>query len=391
VRFWKRLELEWKILLLAAAVFIAIAWPVQHRFVRRIETILAQSVDTRLEPILRRELRAADAPADRAALAARLERASQWEALIPIVVREQRQIIFGFSVILFIGFVLAAIWSLRRLTQPLKDLAVAVEHIGKGRRVTVRTDSGGALGRVEQAVDSMQVELEALREKARVRGMEAAWKDIARVMAHEIKNPLTPIRLTLDRLEERTLTGETLEARHMTRALGRINKQVDVLEALVNQFRSFSREPEATIEPVALRDALEQVSETLAPSVTTAIQGDATVAADRLLLHQVALNLWKNALEAGADHVVVRIAREADQVRLEIADNGPGIPAGDLERIWLPYVSFKKGGTGLGLPVVKRLVETMHGTITLESRTGGPRRGLAAIVRLPAAGEDADE
>ncbi len=388
--FWKNLELEWKILILAATVFVAIAWPVQNRFIRRVETILSQSVDHRLEPVLRNQLSGAG-EGDRQALTARLERARQWEALIPIVVREQRQIVFGFSVILFIGFVLLALWTLKRLTQPLKDLALAVEQIGKGNRVAVHRVSGGALGRVEKAVDQMQEELEALREKARVQGMEAAWKDIARVMAHEIKNPLTPIRLTLDRMEEKTSGGEHIDAGRMEKFLGRINKQVDVLELLVNQFRSFSREPEARLEPVSVRKELESVAETMAPAVQGSIEGEALVQADRLLLGQIVLNIWKNALEAGADAVCARIQRCDDRVTVEIADNGSGIPAEDLEKVWLPYVSFKKGGTGLGLPVVKRLVETMHGSISLRSRTGASAHGVVVFIELPAAKESAHE
>jgi signal transduction histidine kinase len=379
---WKKLELEWKILIVAAGLFIAIAWPIQRVFISRLQIVLSQSVDHQLEPVLRRRLASADRSA-REAVTARIERARQWEALIPIVIREQRQILFGLSVMFFFVFLLLALWTLKRLTQPLKDLALAVERIGRGEAASIEPRSGGALGRLESTVDQLQDELGVLRERARVAGMEAAWKDIARVMAHEIKNPLTPIRLALDSIEEKSASGEALCGARMETYLRRINTQVDALENLVNQFRSFSREPEARLEPVALRQSLERVAESMQGRLHTIVEGDAAACADRLLLNQALLNIWKNALEAGASGLRATIRSENERTSLVISDNGPGIAKEDCERIFLPYVSFKKGGAGLGLSVVKRLVETMRGTIRLDVGCDPEYTGLTVAIHLP--------
>ncbi|MBD3315716.1 MAG: HAMP domain-containing protein [Chitinivibrionales bacterium] len=387
MRPWRRLELEWKVLLLASVIFAAFAWPVQRLYIARLTTALQQSIDPRLEPILRSQLKTASA-ADSAAIVGSIERNRQWRALIPMIVAEQQQSIFVFSFVLSAVLFLFALWTLKRLTRPLKNLAVAVEAIGRGKRAQIQAASGGALGTLEQAVIEMQDELDVLRERARVQGMETAWQEIARVMAHEIKNPLTPIRLSLDAMEEKIATGGGLSSEVMKRHLGRINAQTDNLERLVNQFRSFSREPELRLRALSIREPIEVVAHDMASRVVTTVDGNAVVMADLYLLNQLLLNVWKNALEAGADTIAVTIrpgaaeGHTATPVRIVIADNGPGISKNDLERVWLPYVTLKKGGTGLGLPVVRKLVETMNGSVYLES---APGRGLTVIITLPPA------
>jgi signal transduction histidine kinase len=385
---WKRLELEWKILIVAGLLFAAFAWPVQKLFISRLQSVLEQSIDPRLEEILRSRYSVAQ-PEERESVKASLERNRQWQVLLPMIINEQRRLVVGFSVVLFIALFVFAVWTLRRLTRPLKNLAVAVDLIGKGETVAVIPTAGGALGAVERAVGALQEELGILREKARIQGMETAWKDIARIMAHEIKNPLTPIRLTLDRMDERIAAGEVLPPEMLRTFVARINGQVDMLERLVNQFRSFSREPEVHLKPVRVRDAVAAVGEAMAASLKTQVDGDEVISADPYLLNQVLLNVWKNSLEAAAGAMAVSIGRTGNRVAVTIRDNGHGIAPADIERVWLPYVTLKTGGTGLGLPVVKRLVETMGGTVSLRSATDGPERGVAVLLTFAAADSQA--
>jgi nitrogen fixation/metabolism regulation signal transduction histidine kinase len=380
MNLWRRLELEWKVLLLAAVLFVAFVWPVQRYFISRLTTTLDQAIDPNLETTLRTEL--ADAEGTRReAIKEHIERYRQTRVLVPIVVQEQQQLLLALSVGLFILFLLLAYWVLSRLTRPLKQLAGAVDKIAKGDVAQVDQVSGGALGVVEQAVINLQSELVALREKARIQGMESAWKDIARVMAHEIKNPLTPIRLTLDRIEERAATGRTIEPDELSKFLTRINTQIDMLERLVDQFRSFSREPEVRIAEVDCVSLLHQVAEGMGGKLASAVSGEAVIDSDPYLLQQIFLNLWKNALEVGATAVTAVIARkDATGAVITISDNGPGIAPADIDRIWLPYVTLKKNGTGLGLPVVKRLIETLGGSVSLASPAGD---GVRIVIILP--------
>jgi signal transduction histidine kinase len=381
---WKKLELEWKILIIAAATFAAFAWPVQRFFVVHLTDTLQQSVDPSLDTLLHARL-AQSQPDEHAAIIAALERHRQWRALIPTIVREQQAAILAFSVVLFAALLLFAFWTLKRLTRPLKNLAASVKRIGKGEVATIGRVSGGALGTVEAAVIALHDELGALREQARLQGMEKAWQDIARVMAHEIKNPLTPIRLTLDRMEEKAALGEPLSHDELKRLVERMNAQIDALERLVNQFRSFAREPDATPRELDAAAAVSAVAQDLAGRLSVSVSGAGKAMADPYLLNQALLNILKNALEAGATEMRATVAESGGRVSMVLCDNGPGIPREQVHRVWLPYVSFKKGGTGLGLPVVKRIIETMGGSVTLASSVREADHGVTVVISLPAA------
>jgi signal transduction histidine kinase len=379
MRLFFRLELEWKVLLMATVLFGAFVWPVQRFFISRLSETLTQSIDPRLEQTLRNQLAHAT-DEERAALRDHIERYRQTRVLAPIIVREQQRLLIALSVGLFILFLLIAFWVLRHLTRPLKNLAVTVAKIGKSESIKVVPVSGGALGVVEQAVANLQNELAALREKDRVSGMETAWKDIARIMAHEIKNPLTPIRLTLDRIEERAGSGQEISREELTKFLLRINSQLDMLERLVDQFRSFSRDPETCITRVDVVSLLRSIADDMGQDITTTLSGNLVMKSDPHLLQQVFINIWKNSIEAGATTMNVAVNSNASQITIMLQDNGPGIAPDDCERVWLPYVTSKKSGTGLGLPVVKRTVEALSGAVRLSSGVG---KGVMITIIFP--------
>jgi two-component system nitrogen regulation sensor histidine kinase NtrY len=145
------------------------------------------------------------------------------------------------------------------------------------------------------------------------------------------------------------------------------------------------------LRPVAARQAVDAVAADLSTQIRTRTDGEAAIVADPFLLNQVLLNLWKNAFEAGATEVRVTIDDSHPVVSITIADNGPGLPPDQAERVWLPYVTLKKGGTGLGLPVVKRLVGHMGGEVSLTTRTEGPQHGVTVTIELPAVSTDESE
>jgi nitrogen fixation/metabolism regulation signal transduction histidine kinase len=384
--WWNKLELEWKILILACLGLIAFAWPLNNFYLSRLSQTLQQSIDPQLETLLRSSLPAASEE-QQLTIVASLERTRQWQALVPIIVREQRQSFFAISMVLFLVVGVAAFWTLRRLTRPLKQLAAAVRAIGRGEQTSVSIDCGGALGVLQSAVGTLQSELTLLRQQAQVQGMERAWQDIARVMAHEIKNPLTPIRLTLDSIEEKIALEGQLSSEKAQTLLSRINVQLDALERLVNQFRSFSKEPEAQCRPLRIDQSIQKTAMDLSSQLNTTLSGQARVQADPYLLEQVQLNIWKNALEAGAGAVRVSIVSQEHHCCITITDDGPGLPPDQLQQVWLPYVTTKKGGTGLGLPVVRKLIETMGGSVRLQSRNHLEQHGLSVIITLPLASQ----
>jgi nitrogen fixation/metabolism regulation signal transduction histidine kinase len=372
---FRNLEIEWKIFVLAAIVMIALVYPMQSIYISKLKATLNESIDQNLDSLLRSQIETSNEQSQKTIITS-LQRNRQWQALIPIIIEEQSMAMILFAITLFVLLLLLSLLSLKYLTRPLRKLADAADKIGKGQTTPITTTEGGALGKLEFAMSGMQDELVKLRERARAQGMESAWRDIARVMAHEIKNPLTPIQLTLDRIQDRIDKNTPISSEDLTKFIERIGSQVVNLEHLVNDFRSFAREPEPIFSKVVLSKIIKSVSVDLRDSIATNIEGDTVLLTDPHLLQRALLNIWKNSLEAGATIIKVSIEDLQSITNLTIADNGCGIPPDKLEQIWIPYITFKKGGTGLGLPIVKRLFESLNASIELHSSTDSEKHGV---------------
>jgi two-component system, NtrC family, nitrogen regulation sensor histidine kinase NtrY len=222
-----------------------------------------------------------------------------------------------------------------------------------------------------------------------------AWAEVARRLAHEIKNPLTPIQLSAERLEMK-LAGklDRDDAETLRRSTHTIVNQVAALQAMVEDFRQYARLPAP--EPAQL-DLNTLVSEVLAlyenssvPIVTRLAPGLPPVWADGAQIRQVIHNLVQNSQdslentrgEGRTPAIEVRTELAGDRVRLAVADNGGGFPEELMARIFEPYVTTKPRGTGLGLAIVKKIVDEHHGSVAIENR---PSRGASVSVLLPLA------
>jgi len=221
---------------------------------------------------------------------------------------------------------------------------------------------------------------------------DAAWGEAARRMAHEIKNPLTPIQLSAERLEAK-LSGRLEGAARdtLTRAVATIVGQVSALKGLVDAFAQYARLPSPRIERVDLNALVREVLELYDTSIP--IQVDLApdlppVAGDPSLLRQVLVNLMKNAQEAQENSTsrLIRVGtrrepwQSSERIVLCVEDNGAGFPEELKSRMFEPYATTKPKGTGLGLPVVKKIVEEHHGEIDVCNIDGG---GARISVRLP--------
>ncbi|MBL8299970.1 MAG: HAMP domain-containing protein [Rhodanobacteraceae bacterium] len=223
---------------------------------------------------------------------------------------------------------------------------------------------------------------------------DAAWAEVARRLAHEVKNPLTPIQLAAERLRRRfigRLAADDTEV--LDRATRTIVNQVEALKALVNAFGDYARPPQLSPRPLALHALIGEVLDLYENDQRLQISRrfageELNLRADAGRLRQLLHNLLKNALEAIGDQAKPRIevatARVEDGGRywaeLVIADNGPGLPEGFGERWYEPYTSSKSRGTGLGLAVVKKIVEEHGGSIRADNRAEG---GACFRLRLP--------
>jgi nitrogen fixation/metabolism regulation signal transduction histidine kinase len=217
---------------------------------------------------------------------------------------------------------------------------------------------------------------------------DAAWGEAARRMAHEIKNPLTPIQLSAERLEAKLADRLEGPARDtLTRATATIVGQVAAMKGLVDAFAQYARLPSPRIERVDLNALTREVMHLYEGGIPLTLDLAETlppVAGDPSLLRQVLVNLMKNAQEAlhdrEAPHIRVDTALEGERIALGVEDNGPGFPEELKSRMFEPYATTKPRGTGLGLPVVKKIVEEHHGEIEVRNLEGG---GARICVRLP--------
>jgi len=220
----------------------------------------------------------------------------------------------------------------------------------------------------------------------------AAWSEMARRLAHEIKNPLTPIQLAAERLERKLKPqvgpegGAVLE-----RSTHTIVQQVEALKTMVNAFSEYARLPKLQPQPVDMGILIEEVLALYPPDSGVVFHLDVdpglpVLSADPLRLRQVLHNLIKNALEAGTQPVHLTISvhhvKEAGWTGLEwvVEDDGPGVAPEQAEQIFDPYVTTKSRGTGLGLAIVRKIVEEHGGTIRLDRQFNN---GARFVIRLP--------
>lgn len=220
---------------------------------------------------------------------------------------------------------------------------------------------------------------------------DAAWGEVARRMAHEIKNPLTPIQLSAERLEAKLAERLDPAAREtLARATATIVGQVAAMKSLVDAFAQYARLPSPKLEALDLNALVREVLALYEGTVPVTPDLDAQlppVAGDPALLRQVLVNLVKNAQEAlggaAAPRIRVSTTAEGERVALCVEDNGHGFADELKGRMFEPYATTKPKGTGLGLPVVKKIVEEHHGSIVVSNLEEG---GAQVCVRLPTLG-----
>jgi two-component system, NtrC family, nitrogen regulation sensor histidine kinase NtrY len=219
----------------------------------------------------------------------------------------------------------------------------------------------------------------------------AAWGEVARKLAHEIKNPLTPIQLSAQRVRKAYLKSDPAFEKILTECTRAIVDEVEALKTLVDEFAQFARLPAAKLAPASLHDVIDQAL-SLYDGLYSGVQIERQLAPDLPTLRldadqmkRVLINLVDNAIEATDKKGRVVIATEFDRAqgraRLTVADDGPGIGLGDRDRLFVPYFSTKRGGSGLGLAIVSRIVQEHHGVIRVEDNQP---RGARFVVDLPA-------
>jgi len=240
----------------------------------------------------------------------------------------------------------------------------------------------------------------------------AAWGDVARRIAHEIKNPLTPIQLSAERLRRKYRDEITSNPDVFERCTETIIRHVGDIGRMVNEFSSFARMPEPVMAKENIKDIVRnavfpfQVAHGDVDFETSFPKGEITAYCDGRLLVQACTNLVKNAVEAieerqqkGVDpshgHIRISVEQEAKLVTISVVDNGVGLPQQVSHRLTEPYMTTRKKGTGLGLAIVRKVIEEHGGTLTFENDTSLGETGARMTMTLPretgGGGETIDE
>jgi two-component system, NtrC family, nitrogen regulation sensor histidine kinase NtrY len=290
--------------------------------------------------------------------------------------------------------ILLSSWAAARVTRPVEQLARAAQEVAAGNWDTrVEVSGGDELSQLAESFNRMTAELLAQKERLVQTERVAAWRELARRLAHELKNPLFPLQLTVENLlRARTQSPEQFdevfhESAHTLLA------EISNLKAIIGRFSEFSKMPHPQLQPVELNEVVRGVlklyqAQLQAPGraeIACKLELDerlGTIAADSDLLHRALSNLVLNAMDAmpSGGTLTVRTRRADGKVMLEVADTGSGLTPEECERIFTPYYTSKQHGTGLGLAIVQSVVSDHGGRISVLSEPGS---GTTFVIELP--------
>lgn len=289
--------------------------------------------------------------------------------------------------ILIAGLIISRLIS-RRLVKPLMELTEGSKRLGAGDLgYRIPLSGNDEFADLARSFNEMAFEISENQKKLIRAERLAAWREVARRIAHEIKNPLTPITVELYRLKEMLARRTGGVSDDITKALDTINTRIKTLQELAGHFSTFAKEPElrkrkcaiadVLAETVRLYDYLDNVS------ITTSIHENLpAIELDPQMMGRVFGNIIKNSIEASPESVGVdiRVERKDDSIKIVIKDNGPGFPAEKLNNIDTPYITTKKSGTGLGLAIIKKIIDEHGGELKLYNDVGAVVEILLPIV-----------
>ncbi len=219
---------------------------------------------------------------------------------------------------------------------------------------------------------------------------DAAWSEVARRLAHEIKNPLTPIQLSAERIKHKLgpkLNKDDTDV--LDKAVSTIVNQVDAMKTMVNEFSEYARSPRLNLELTDMNETIKEISHLFENSgitiTTSLLKGLPKIKVDVNMMRQVLINLIQNAQDAMINNtkkpsIKINTNKYKNYLTLSIEDNGPGFSADILKKAFEPYVTTKSHGTGLGLAIVKKIIEEHEGTIVVENIKSG---GANINIQLP--------
>lgn len=295
-------------------------------------------------------------------------------------------IMITFTIVLII-FLLLSIWAARWLTYPLRWITEILRRTSLRENKKMdwlgKDEIGVMVNEYNKLVDKLELsKLELARSQK-----EKAWREIAQQVAHEIKNPLTPMKLTLQQMENQISSNEFQSGRGL-KAIANLLEQVTILDEIASSFSSFAKMPAPVSEQVEITDIIAKVANLYVNDPRGNVHlicpySQICAVGDTLLLTRIFSNIVLNALQSSEDNdpeVVIEVRLMVGEVVVSVTDNGDGIPEDARQRIFLPHFTTKKSGSGLGLAICRQGVEQMNGRIWCTSEVN---KGTTFYVALP--------
>jgi nitrogen fixation/metabolism regulation signal transduction histidine kinase len=296
--------------------------------------------------------------------------------------------------------ILASLWIAARVSRPIEQLACAAEEVAAGNWEASVPERKRGRGRDETDVlarsfNHMTAQLASQRERLVQSERVAAWRELARRLAHELKNPLFPLQLTVENLVRARALPEAEFDEVFRESTQTLSMEIANLKTIIGRFSDFSKMPKPELERIDAKDAVERVCSLYeaAGQNEAKIRFDVELSAEPMpldadpeLLHRALSNLVLNAMDAMPEGGTLTLSAKprGDRVEIRIADTGAGLTPEECERLFTPYYTTKQHGTGLGLAIVQSVVADHAGTIAVESRPGG---GAIFVIALPKASE----
>ena len=260
------------------------------------------------------------------------------------------------------------LWAIYSLTSPLAKFSEAAKEISKGNFDIQLKESGTwELKEAQSSFNMMSVQLQKTQKQLLEAEKLSIWKQFSRMLAHEIKNPLTPIRLSLERLIEKK--GSEKFDQVFDRSVSIITQEVGHLQNLATNFSNFAKDVPVNQQQFKILEQIKGITRSYEDRVKINIEGeDFIIEFDMMHFYQILTNVIQNAIDAAGHDEILELKLDSTKRILEIRDHGPGIEAEDVEKIFEPYFTKKKKGIGLGLALVKKLTNINHAEISVISK-----------------------
>jgi signal transduction histidine kinase len=306
-------------------------------------------------------------------------------------IQSAAMLVGGSSIVLAI---LLSSWVAARVTKPVEQLAVAAREVASGNLETsVEVTSNDEVGDLAEAFNRMTHELLAQKDRLVQTERVAAWRELARRLAHELKNPLFPLQLTVENLVKARAQSPALFEEIFQESAETLLTEINNLKQVISRFSEFSKMPLPHWQKIEINDVVKNVARLFQPQLESRAGGSIecrldlganlpAIAADPELLHRVISNLVLNAMDAMPKEgtLTLRTRQIGDRVVLDVSDTGVGLTAEECARLFTPYYTSKQHGTGLGLAIVQSVTSDHGGRVSVESQPG---RGTTFRIELP--------